>query len=159
MKRLVSIVFVALVLLCSCEVELPSVVKVHDVKLKGFNPLSKELKIEYVADIFQPNPIAFTLDEIRTKIYIDELYMGSGLTLTKIVIPSRDTMSSRISQELDMKSFIKTIKTLKNKKEVALRLESEFHIIADNEGWSIPYKYEETIIFKDELEDLIKIKF
>lgn len=137
----------------SCTVEYPEVIGVRELKISGINVLKKELSVDYIASIYHPNQVAFTMDKISSRIYLDGEYMGKGTTIEDVKIPASDTTDIRISQDLAMINFVKTLKTWKNKEEISLRLECEFHLQADSEFWSIPYSYERTINVKEELKN------
>ncbi len=140
-----------LISLISCEVEKPEVLGIKNFEIAKVHLISQDLEVHYDVIIRHPHAISVTLDEIYTRLYLDGRDMGDCLTPEGVLLTGNDTSMVAITQRIDTRNLVRTIRSYKGQKSVLLRLEMEVRIHESMEHWTLPYVYEYEANVEEEL--------
>jgi len=140
-----------IITLLSCHVETPEVIGVKNFTIGKMHLLSQDLDVHYDLIIRHPHAVRVTLDEVYTRLYLDDRDMGDCLTPEGVLLVGRDTSMVSITQRIDTRNLVRTIRSYSGQDSVKLRLEMDVRIHESMEYWTIPYIYEYDVDIQQEL--------
>ncbi|MEO1215844.1 MAG: LEA type 2 family protein [Bacteroidota bacterium] len=155
-NQIYSFIFLLLLLILSaCNFEYPEVRQVRDIKLKGYNPLTKELKLGYSPKVHNPNSFDLWVDAIDTEIIFDGVSLGSTHSEERINLEAGKATEFSLNQKIKVRNFIKQIKGLMKKDSIKIELDGKYSFKASDYEVKVPYVYETYLSPKKDLAKLL----
>lgn len=151
-----SRIFILLFLLLSaCNFQYPEVKQVREIKLKGYNPLTQELKISYIPKVHNPNSFAIWVDAVDTEIFFDGVSLGSTHSEERIDLPAEQASEFSLDQKIKVKNFIQQLKGIMQKDSIKIELDGKYSFKASDYEVKVPYVYETYLSPKKDLAKLL----
>lgn len=151
---LTSLLFL-LGLCISCQFNYPELVKIKELKLKGYNPLNKTLSLSYRPTVHNPNDYPLWVDRVETEILFDGVSLGNTSSDKRIKLAAKEDSEFLLDQKIKVDEFIKQIRAAAKKDSISLEIDGKYTFKAKEAEITLPYSYQTYVNPKKDLARLL----
>ncbi|MDW3650346.1 MAG: LEA type 2 family protein [Bacteroidia bacterium] len=155
MKVYSQILIFFFLILSACNFQYPEVRQLREIKLKGYNPLTQELKLSYTPKVHNPNSFDIWVDAIDTEIIFDGISLGSTHSEKRIDLPAGQATEFSLDQKIKVQNFIQQLKGIMKKDSIKIELDGKYSFKASDYEVKVPYIYETYLSPKKDLAKLL----
>lgn len=152
---LLSSLLLILSLCISCQFNYPELVKIQELKLKGYNPLTKTLSLSYKPTVHNDNDFPLWVDKVETEILFDGYSLGTTKSDKRIKLGANQDSKFLLDQKIKVDEFIKQLRSGLKKDSISIELDGKYTFKAQEAEITLPYSYKTFVNPKKDLARLL----
>jgi LEA14-like dessication related protein len=144
MKRILTILAIPLLVLCSCgtnNVQEPQYRDIRNIRLISLGPLESTAGVDLV--YYNPNDFGVQVATARGDIYVDNNYFGKFELNDKVSVRKRSEFILPATVKVDMIGAVKNQRELYKKKEALVKIEGMATVKKAGFSKEIPIRFEQ----------------
>jgi LEA14-like dessication related protein len=144
MKRILTILAIPLLVLCSCgtnNVQEPQYRDIRNIRLISLGPLETTAGVDLV--YYNPNDFGVQVATARGDIYVDNNYFGKFELNDKVSVRKRSEFILPATVKVDMIGAVKNQRELYKKKEALVKIEGMATVKKAGFSKEIPIRFEQ----------------
>lgn len=139
----------------SCQFNYPELVKIKELKLKGYNPLTKTLSLSYKPTVHNTNDYPLWVDKVETEILFDGYSLGTTSSDQRIKLAANEDSEFLLDQKIKVDEFIKQLRAGLKKDSISIELDGKYTFKAKETEITVPYSYQTYVNPKKDLARLL----